>query len=706
MNKVETHVVRRDRRVGAMLAKALESAAPRSTELGLAAVAVAVPALLLAWSVNPAGTSLRERGFDALLARAAVDALGPVVVDVDRRALDAHGRWPWGHDRIAAILDTVAAANPRALGVDVLLDEPDQRSPAALARQLRAAAPGLDLVVPEGLVDGERALAEAVRRMPTVLGVALAPRPSGPAVRSPPILVPGGIAPGGLWRFGGTEAPAASIAEGATGFGVMPLPGGVDGAVRRVPLLALAGRQLVPGLALETWRVGAGGPPLLIDPGARTLRVGARTLPLGKHGLMRLLPVSSAVRAARRVSAVDVLSGDATVLERLAGAVVLLGATSPEVGGLRTGSDGALVASVDLHADAVAQIEAGLFPVRPRSVSLGEGAAIALGPALAVFMAASMAPLSGALAVGTLAALWALAAWVVTATALVLVDPVLPAAAALLAYALGALLVAARARRRAARVLAAFEQHLAPAVVRRIASRPADMRLEGEERDLTALFTDIEGFAATTAAAPPTDLIALLDAYFDEVSAIVVAHEGMIAKMIGDSMHALFNVPLDVADHPAKGVACAAALARACEAFIARPDAAALGLGRTRIGLETGPAIVGDVGGPRRLDYSAYGDTVNAASRYEAANKRLGTTVLIGPGTVSCVEPDAMMPLGRFVVRGLPGTRSLHTFWPDRFTPSWRERHRTAVARCGVMQLDELDPPAYRALLTACGAPS
>ena len=96
-----------------------------------------------------------------------------------------------------------------------------------------------------------------------------------------------------------------------------------------------------------------------------------------------------------------------------------------------------------------------------------------------------------------------------------------------------------------------FEQHLAPEVVRRIAADPAALRLRGEMREITALFTDIEGFTSMTERAEPADLVALLDTYFDVATRIITDHGGMIDKIVGDAIHAIYNAPFELEDHAA-----------------------------------------------------------------------------------------------------------------------------------------------------------
>jgi len=197
-----------------------------------------------------------------------------------------------------------------------------------------------------------------------------------------------------------------------------------------------------------------------------------------------------------------------------------------------------------------------------------------------------------------------------------------------------------------------FEQHLAPDVVRRIAADPAALRLQGEMREITALFSDIEGFTSMTERAGPADLVALLDAYFDAAARIVTEHGGMIDKIVGDSVHAIFNAPFTLDRHPERAVACALALLTASEEIRCSPLGQRLHLGRTRIGIETGPAIVGDVGGSRKLDYTAHGNAINRAARLEAANRELGSSICIGPGTAARLPRGAVRPIGRVTVRG------------------------------------------------------
>jgi adenylate cyclase len=160
------------------------------------------------------------------------------------------------------------------------------------------------------------------------------------------------------------------------------------------------------------------------------------------------------------------------------------------------------------------------------------------------------------------------------------------------------------------------------------------------------------------------------------MATIIIAHGGMIDKIVGDAVHALVNVPNDLKDHPQKAVECAIALRSWSEDFRHRPEVAMICFGRTRIGLETGPAIVGDVGIRAKLDYTAHGDAVNVAARLEAANKKLGSSICIGPVAASRCNQSLLRPLGKIVVRGRDDAMTV--FEPG--VPPEFHRHGIAMA--------------------------
>jgi adenylate cyclase len=300
--------------------------------------------------------------------------------------------------------------------------------------------------------------------------------------------------------------------------------------------------------------------------------------------------------------------------------------------------------------------------------------------ALAVLFGAAMSPAAGtAILTAAIALLWIVAIAVSGLTDR-LIDPLTPSIAAVLVFTVTAGTAYSLTRRREAFVRHRLEQHLAPAVVRRIVEQPDLVKLNGERREVTSLFTDLEGFTATMHRAGPEELVATLDQYFEGVAGIVIKHGGMIDKIVGDGVHALFNAPLDLDNHPQCAVECAIAIQAWSECFRRRAPAAALELGRTRIGIETGPAVVGDIGIRSKLDYTAHGDAVNMAARLEACNKELGSAICVGPLAAARCDAALVRPRGQLEVRGREEPITVFEPWPNDAPPAWREAYLAAYA--------------------------
>jgi adenylate cyclase len=441
------------------------------------------------------------------------------------------------------------------------------------------------------------------------------------------------------------------IAEAATGFGVIVMAADPDGRIRTVPLIVREASQLRPSLSLEAARIASGASSYVLEATPFAIRLGPRVVRMGADASLRLRPSDPSRVGARTISAQAVLT-DAAALARLKGAIVVFGSSAPELAGLRTTAGGELVPSVQLQADAIGQVMSGDTPRRPAVAAwlealmmLGFGGLLIRAGLCWSATKAAMLAIGGALG-------WMAAAASSIAFLGFLIDPVAPAAVAGLGYVTAATIAAAETRRREAAVRRSFEQHLAPEVVKRIVETPGLLRLEGEMREITALFTDIEGFTSMTERSDPRALVRVLDGYIEGASRIVVEHGGMVEKIVGDGLHAIFNAPLDLADHPEKGLACAEAILAFSESYRREPEPATLALGRTRLGLETGLVVVGDVGGGRRLDYTAHGNAMNLAARLEAANKELGTSICIGPEAARRIGTDRLVSLGPLLVRG------------------------------------------------------
>ncbi|MFW2542275.1 adenylate/guanylate cyclase domain-containing protein [Primorskyibacter sp. 2E107] len=217
------------------------------------------------------------------------------------------------------------------------------------------------------------------------------------------------------------------------------------------------------------------------------------------------------------------------------------------------------------------------------------------------------------------------------------------------------------ARARAAEALLA--RYFSPAVIDSLTPGAAAYRPQTERRTGTFLFTDMQNFLPLVEHADPAAVSVLLNGYLDGITRAIFDHGGTMLKIIGDSVHAVFGAPLDLDDHAGAGIRCALAIDAFCEDF-RRQQAreSGLTLEKTRIGVHTGEALLGNFGGDMFFDYAAYGAAVNIASRLEGANKVIGTRLCVSETTVAATPEFRGRRIGALRLRG--SGQPLHGFEP------------------------------------------
>ncbi len=343
----------------------------------------------------------------------------------------------------------------------------------------------------------------------------------------------------------------------------------------------------------------------------------------------------------------------------LGGRLVLIGADLPIDDQFRTPlnidpSMGQTTAGVIVHAQAALQLLDGIALRRAsRAEHFWILAVLGLAAAGLAFLRAPALLRSGAVLL-IMVGFWLVAAVIFRQTN-VLVPMLVPSAHLLLIYGLTNAVHGAAAARQKRLIRVAFSHYLSPVMVARLAKDPERLKLGGDRRQMTFIFSDIAGFTTMSEGLRADELVPLLNAYLDGMSQVVLEHEGTIDKFIGDAVVAFFGAPDEQPDHVARAVRCAIAMDAFGQSFMEQH--AALGFGITRIGVHTGPASVGNFGGPARFDYTAMGDTVNTAARLEALNKHLGTRVCVSGAAVSAAQArgEDLPPLravGSFVLKG------------------------------------------------------
>src|SRR6201988_354521 len=258
------------------------------------------------------------------------------------------------------------------------------------------------------------------------------------------------------------------------------------------------------------------------------------------------------------------------------------------------------------------------------------------------------------------------------------------------------------ARRRQAeaeRAHASLSRYFSPQIASRLACANGEGDgMEVQWRDVATIFTDITGFTSLVESAKPEVLGELPNEYVGGMTDVVFAHEGTVAKIIGAAIQVLFNAPGDQPDYSTRAVACAHDLDAWAQGFRERWKSKDVNFGATRIGVHAGPALVGNFGGGRFFDYTAYGDTINTAARLEAANKVLGTRICVSATVAAAAKGFQGRPVGDLMLRGR--SEPLRAFEPLRdavFAGPAAAQYSAAFAKLEAGDADAM--PAFAALV-------
>jgi class 3 adenylate cyclase/CHASE2 domain-containing sensor protein len=234
-----------------------------------------------------------------------------------------------------------------------------------------------------------------------------------------------------------------------------------------------------------------------------------------------------------------------------------------------------------------------------------------------------------------------------------LAGPVAPALSLAMAFFAMEAISGSEARAQRKFIEGVFSQHVAPEVVGQILNDPGRMTsLEGERRVMTFLFTDVADFTTLSEKIEAKELGRVLNEYLEVMTDLVQKHGGMVDKFIGDAVVAIFNAPIDLPGHPEAAVRCALEMDRFSRNFSAEQTAGGIPFGKTRIGVHTGAAMVGNFGSRSRHNYTASGDAVNTAARLEGLNKYFGTNISVSGTTRAECATISFRPTASVVLKG------------------------------------------------------
>jgi len=588
-----------------------------------------------------------------------------VLVTIDEKSLDELGRWPWTRVRMAQVLDALVKAEVKVVGFDIVWAEPDENSQLKVLTEikqklteLKVANPNLERYIAEALqeADSDRILADSLARSQrAVLGYFFhfSPRESsggqeGPAKEMPP------LTSFNLVKFTSEEAARVPVfeavhaevnipvisqaAEGAGYFNIFPDP---DGTVRWAPLVIKYQDRFYSSLSLAVLQKFQDNSPLALriaEYGVDQVRLGKVSIPANEEGRL-LINYRGPQKTFPHYSATDVIHG--RVPEKaFQGKIALVGATAIGIYDMRVTPFEHVYPGLEIHANVIDSILQNQFLYRPNWATLVDILVIAvvgliLGGLLPRFKAHWGALVGGALFLSVLAL-----GQYLFETQGVWMNLTYPSLNLVFIYlgVTGYRYMTEEKEKK--RIRGAFQYYLTASVVEEMLRNPDKLKLGGEKKDLTVLFSDIRGFTSISERMTPDGLVKFLNEYLTKMTDVVFKYDGLLDKYIGDAVMAVWGAPLDQPDHARR--ACLTALDMLDELHRLQKKWSAEGLPVLNIGIgvNAGPMVVGNMGSDRRFNYTVMGDSVNTGSRLEGLNKVYGTNIIVSQTTLEKVQEE------------------------------------------------------------------
>ncbi|MBX9710834.1 MAG: adenylate/guanylate cyclase domain-containing protein, partial [Xanthobacteraceae bacterium] len=566
-----------------------------------------------------------------------------VIVDIDEKSLAKLGQWPWPRTRVADLVQRLTDLGAAAIAFDIVFAEPDRLSPSIAADGFR----DLDETTRNklrSLPSNDQVLAAVLKKSPVVLGESGLPY----VIPQPEVKLPltglatlGGDPQPYLLNFPGLLRNIPILEEAAPGRGLFTIRTERDGIVRRVPMIMMAQDNLMPSLTFEMLRVVTKADTILVksdNAGVKSVGVPGFEIPTDRNG--QLWVHFAKHDNARYISALDVLEGRIPA-EVVAQRLILIGTSAVGLLDVKTTPLDPVMPGVEVHAQVLEAALTGQVLSQPNYAIGAELLAALLFSLAIIWFAPILSPLRLLAFGAVVVALLVGTSWYLFVYEKLLIDFTFPLAVSTAIYLTLVYSSYMSEQRQRRRIRSAFSQYLSPALVEQLAQSPEKLKLGGEERDMTIMFSDVRGFTTISESFKhdPQGLTSLMNRFLTPLTNAILDRKGTIDKYMGDAIMAFWNAPLDDSVHQVN--ACDAALdmldsidylnaERAREAEEEGKTFIPLNVG---IGLNTGTCVVGNMGSNLRFDYSVLGDSVNLASRLEGQSKSYGVPIIAGSRT-------------------------------------------------------------------------
>jgi adenylate cyclase len=546
-----------------------------------------------------------------------------VLVEFGEKSVQSFGQWPFDRRDIAKTIDKLRENGAAIIAVPILFSEKDR---AGGDSALEKSIAGGGIVISQTPTSQTRN-PDAARRGFAAIGNDPAPY---------------------LFTWRGAIPPLPNLAGNADGVGLLAVAPERDGVVRRVPMLARIGDTLYPSLVLETLRTAAGDPSYQIktgDAGVEAVRIPAfPAISTDQNGRVW----TTWNNKFRQVEATEIRKTD------VEGKIVVLGLTIEGVGGIIATPVGEKWAH-EVQAQTLQTLIDGTSVSRASYASLVEIGIttilllmlVVLVPRVSVRLTVPFYVLFIGLVIG--------GSYYLFHTHLQLWNPSYIVLSGTMVFFHLVYNNFARENRLKLQIKKQFGTYLSPKMVEKLQENPDLLKLGGETRELSIMFTDVRGFTSISEhyGADVQGLTQIMNRYMTAMTAKILQNEGTLDKYIGDAQMAFWNAPLDDADHAKNAVKTALEMLGDLERFnreIAVEGVPAFGMG---LGINTGSVVVGNMGSSQRFDYTCLGDSVNLASRLEGQSKPYHVKLVIGQRTYELVKDEYLcLELDCIAVKG------------------------------------------------------
>ena len=561
------------------------------------------------------------------------------VVNITESDLKTYGQWPWPRHVMAMLHAKIADAGAILVNYNILFAEADRMSGVEYLKSMPMTNE-LREQLGTTLLDTDAVFSTVLRESKRAVLMMSVKNEAGVELPSTTQIIEKGNVKPWLYEYGGIVSPHRKVSAGASGMGVNVTSPEPDAVVRKMPVLIRINGKIYPSMILENVRLLNGSKRIKViakEHGIDEVLVSKKAgIPVNHNAEMYINYADPNNYV--QMSATDILSGNYNE-NKIKNRIVIVGLDAAGLSVLKYTPHG-LTTDQNITAQALDTLLTGKYLLRTPQADTYEIVFLALLLLLLVLVLPRTSvllavPLLLFVEVGV-----AYGAFMAYTNKGFLVDPSWIMLSVFLIWSHSVYNNFATQSRLRQQIKKQFEHYLDPGMVKKLQKDPSLLKLGGETRTMTFLFCDIRGFTPISEKykGNPAGLTKLINRFLTRMTDVIISNGGTIDKFMGDCIMAFWNAPIENKKHREMAVKSALEMTKALAELNVRLQAEGLPQINIGIGINTGDALVGNMGSEQRFDYSVIGDAVNLASRLESSSKTLGKTIVIGEDTRHTIE--------------------------------------------------------------------